>query len=72
MDTLLAQIPTSSEVGRAALYDQVDAQAWTDAVDLPLVAVPVIVATNRQLLNVEPGPYYGNIVWNEQDWGYQA
>jgi hypothetical protein len=72
MNALLAQIPTATAADLPALYDQVDAQAWADYVDLPLVPVPVIVATRRGLLNVEPGPYYDGIAWDEQDWGFAS
>jgi hypothetical protein len=41
-------------------------------VDLPLGPVPVIVATRRGLLNVEPGPYSDGIAWDEQDWGFAS
>jgi hypothetical protein len=34
--------------------------------------VPVVVARNSSLLNVEPGPYFGDIAWDEQDWGFRA
>jgi peptide/nickel transport system substrate-binding protein len=72
MDALLDQIATAKAALLPALYDQVDTQAWKDYVDLPLVPVPVIVATNHSLLNLEPGPYYGDIAWDEQDWGFAS
>jgi peptide/nickel transport system substrate-binding protein len=72
MDALLRQVPTTPAAGLPALYDQVDAQAWKDYVDLPLVPVPVIVATASGLLNLEPGPDYSDIAWDEQDWGFAS
>jgi peptide/nickel transport system substrate-binding protein len=73
MDTLLAQIPKAPVAELPALYDQVDAEAWRDFVDLPLVQVPTVVVLSPKLLNVQPlGPYVGNIAWDEQDWGFQA
>ena len=72
MDALLAQILTAKAALLPALYDQVDTLAWKDYVDLPLVPVPVIVASNHRLLNLEPGPYYGDIASDEQDWGFAS
>jgi peptide/nickel transport system substrate-binding protein len=72
MDALLRQVPITPAAGLPALYDQVDAQAWRDDVDLPLVPVPVIVATDSGLLNLEPGPDYSDIAWDEQDWGFAS
>jgi hypothetical protein len=39
---------------------------------MPLVQVPVVVALNSQLLNVEVGPYLDDLAWDEQDWGFRA
>jgi len=72
MDALLAEIPVVAPSQLPVLYDQVDAQAWRSFVDLPLVQVPVTVVWGPKLLNVEPGPYFGDIAWDEQDWGFQA
>jgi peptide/nickel transport system substrate-binding protein len=72
MNKLLAEIPAAPPADLPALYDEVDAKVWADYVDLPLVPVPVIVATRRGLLNVEPGPYYDGIAWDEQDWGFAS
>ena len=72
MDALLAQVHVLAPAQLPALYDQVDTRAWDDFVDLPLVPVPVIVSFNRHLLNLQPGPFYGDITWDEQDWGFKA
>ena len=70
MNALLEQVRTLPPAQLPALYDQVDTRAWEDFVDLPLVPVPVVVAFNRRLLNLQPGPFYGDITWDEQDWGF--
>jgi len=72
MNALVAEIGELPASQLPALYDQVDTRAWDDYVDLPLVQVPVVTAIGHGLLNVQPGPYFGNIAWNEQDWGYAA
>jgi hypothetical protein len=30
----------------------------------------VLVAVNSKLLNLRVGAYFGNIAWNEEDWGF--
>ncbi len=72
MNTLLGRLGTATPAALPALYDEVDKQAWAAYADLPLVQVPVVVALNAQLLNVEAGPYFGDIAWDEQDWGFRA
>jgi peptide/nickel transport system substrate-binding protein len=72
MNTLANEIRSATPAELPALYDEIDDQAWKDFVDIPLVGVPVVVARNSSLLNVEPGPYFGEIAWDEQDWGFRA
>ena len=72
MNALLGHLGSATPAALPALYDEVDKQAWAAYVDLPLVQVPVVVALNSQLLNVEAGPYFGDIAWDEQDWGFRA
>ncbi|MGH9107118.1 MAG: ABC transporter substrate-binding protein, partial [Acidimicrobiales bacterium] len=72
MDALLARVPTTPAGQLPAVFDQVDNQAWQSAADLPLVAVPVVVATNDKLLNLQVGPWPADIAWDEQDWGFEA
>lgn len=72
MDGLLSSSATTPRAGLSALYDRVDSLAWQDAADLPLVQVPVIVAVNSKLLNVEIGPWDDMLAWDEQDWGFRA
>jgi peptide/nickel transport system substrate-binding protein len=72
MNALLARAAVASGAEEAALYGQVDARAWGDFADLPLVAVPVLFASSAHLLNMQPGPYFGQVAWNEEDWGFQA
>jgi peptide/nickel transport system substrate-binding protein len=72
MDGLLARIPTATLAQLPSLYDQVDAQAWADFVDLPLVQLPVLVVVNPHLLNVEVGPFFGDMAWDEQTWGFRS
>jgi len=71
-DGLLAELSTASPALLPTLDDEVDALAWKDFVDLPLVQVPVVIAVNKGLLNLQPGPYYSNIAWDEQDWGFAS
>jgi peptide/nickel transport system substrate-binding protein len=72
MNGLANKIRSVGPAELPALYDEIDDQAWKDFVDIPLVQVPVVVARNSGLLNVEPGPYFGDIAWDEQDWGFRA
>ena len=72
MDALFGQIPTATPAELPGLYDQIDTQAWKDFVDLPLVPVPVVVVVNPHLLNVKAGPYFGDIAWDEQNWGFRS
>jgi peptide/nickel transport system substrate-binding protein len=72
MDALLGQLRTTAVAGLPALYQAVDTLAWKDFVDLPLVQLPVVVAVNSKLLNVNVGPFFGDVAWNEEDWGFLA
>jgi peptide/nickel transport system substrate-binding protein len=72
MNALANEIRSVAPAELPALYDEIDDQAWKDFVDIPLAQVPVVVARNSSLLNVEPGPYFGDIAWDEQDWGFRA
>jgi ABC-type transport system substrate-binding protein len=72
VNALAAQLGTASAARIPALYQSIDALAWKDFVDLPLVQLPVLVAANSKLLNLKVGPFFGDIAWDEQDWGYLA
>jgi ABC-type transport system substrate-binding protein len=72
MDALLAQLATATAGQLPGLYDQLDAQAWADFVDLPLVQLPVLVVVDPHLLNVQAGPYFGEMAWDEQNWGFRS
>jgi peptide/nickel transport system substrate-binding protein len=72
MDALLAEVPTATAAKQLALFQQVDERAWKDYVDVPLVQVPMVVAVNSKLLNVNVGPFLGDIAWNEENWGFPA
>jgi len=72
MNALANAIGSVTPAELPALYDDIDDQAWKDFVDIPLVQVPVVVARSSSLLNIEPGPYFGDIAWDEQDWGFRA
>ncbi len=72
MDDLLSRIPAATPAELASLYDQVDAQAWADFVDLPLVQLPVLVVVNNHLLNVQAGAYFADMAWDEQSWGFRS
>lgn len=63
---VLARAPAS---GQDSVYGQVDTRAWRDAVDLPLVQLPVLVVKNANLVNVTPGPYFSQLVSDEEAWG---
>jgi ABC-type transport system substrate-binding protein len=71
-DALWAQIRVATPAQLPVLYDELDAEAWTASVDLPLVALPVLVVFNTHLLNVRAGPYFGDIAWDEQTWGFRS
>jgi ABC-type transport system substrate-binding protein len=72
MNVLAAQIPKAPAAALPALYGAVDALAWKDFVDVPLVQVPVIVASSSNLLNVAVGPFWAALAWDEEDWGIAA
>jgi len=72
MNALANEIRSVAPAELPGLYEEIDDQAWKDFVDIPLVQVPVVVARNSRALNVEPGPYFGEIAWDEQDWGFRA
>ena len=72
MNDLLARAAVASGAEEEALYGQVDDRAWGDFADLPLIAVPVLFAYSSHLLNVQPGPYFGQVAWDEEDWGFEA
>ena len=72
MDALLARAAAATSVQLPALYGEVDALAWAGYVDLPLVALPVLVVANPHLLNVQAGPYFADMAWDEQNWGVRS
>ena len=72
MNSLLASVEAAGPGTLPGLLQQVDARAWSDFVDLPLVQVPDLVIAGHNLLNVDPGAYLSNIGWNEADWGFAA
>lgn len=61
---------TGKQPPESTVANQVDSLAWSDAVDMPLVALPVLVVRDRGLLNVTTGPYFWQLVYDEQDWGF--
>jgi hypothetical protein len=36
------------------------------------VQVPVLVVVNPHLLNVQTGPYFAEMAWDEQTWGFRS
>lgn len=70
MNSLLRQIATAPAAKLGALYTEIDDLAWKGYVDLPLVQLPVVVAVNSKLQNVDVGAFFGNIAANEEDWGF--
>jgi peptide/nickel transport system substrate-binding protein len=72
MGTLLSEASSAGDAQRAALYDQVDALAWKDLTDVPLVQLPVFVVSRSGLRNLDVGPFLGGIAWDEENWGFLA
>jgi peptide/nickel transport system substrate-binding protein len=72
MNVLLTEASSAVGAARQVLYDQADVRAWDDFTDLPLVQLPVLVVYSSALKNVEVGPYYGGVAWDEEDWGFSA
>ena len=72
MNALLAEAHAAVPAQYASVFHQVDQLAWKNYVDVPLVQVPVVVAVNSKLLNVNVGPFLGYVAWNEEDWGFRA
>ncbi|HYA45512.1 MAG TPA: ABC transporter substrate-binding protein, partial [Acidimicrobiales bacterium] len=71
-DQLIAGAGASGTAARLVFYREVDAEVWADFVDLPLVAIPVLVASNSGLLNMRPGPYWSQLAWDAENWGFKA
>ena len=63
----LANAPTGPE--RNELVDQVDAQAWNDAVDLPLLAVPEVLAYQSRYANLTAAPSPSGLGDDLARWG---
>ena len=63
----LANAPTGPE--RNELVDQVDAQAWNDAVDLPLLAVPEVLAYQSRYANLTAAPSASGLGDDLARWG---
>jgi peptide/nickel transport system substrate-binding protein len=70
MSGLLDQLGAATPAQLAPLYDAIDKEAWAGSVDLPLVQLPMVMALNSKLLNVEVGPYFSNLAWDQEDWGF--
>jgi peptide/nickel transport system substrate-binding protein len=69
MDALVARLATVASVAeRDALADRIDALAWTDAVDLPLLPVPSVLTVQSRYVDVTPDPFAG-IAWDAATWG---
>ena len=58
MNALASEVPSATPATLPALYQAVDTMAWKDYVDLPLVQLPVVVAVNSKLLNLERRPVF--------------
>jgi hypothetical protein len=72
MNALAAELGTATPARLPGLYQSIDALAWKDFVDLPLVQLPILVAADSKLLNLKVGPFFSHIAWDEQDWGFLA
>ncbi len=72
MNALASEVPSATAATLLGLYQTVDKLAWKDCADLPLVQLPVVVAVNSKLLNLNVGPFFGDIAWNEENWGFLA
>ncbi|MGH9116199.1 MAG: ABC transporter substrate-binding protein [Acidimicrobiales bacterium] len=69
MDALLQSAAVASAAARATLIDQADQLAWTDHVDLPLVALPTAVVCQSAVTGVAPNPAPEGPAYNANTWG---
>jgi peptide/nickel transport system substrate-binding protein len=70
MDGLLALLGEAGSVAEGdAIADRVDARAWSDAVDLPLLGVPRVLAFQSRYANLVAAPTATGIGGDEARWG---
>jgi glutathione transport system substrate-binding protein len=69
MDRLVREAAATTGSRRVAVINQIDQAAWTDRVDLPLVAIPVAVACQASAINVGPNPAPEGPAYNAASWG---
>ena len=70
VDSLFAQaLGTIDPTQAAALYNQVDAQLWSDMVTLPLFQAPNLYGWSSNFANVIPNTSNVGIPWNANQWG---
>ena len=73
VDKLLSQgAATLDPAKSAALYNQVDAILWKDAVTLPLFQQPQLNTWTSSYGNILPNPSSNGLTWNAQTWGLKA
>jgi peptide/nickel transport system substrate-binding protein len=70
VDSLFAQALTTIDPTQAAtLYNQVDAQLWSDMATLPLFQAPNLYGWSSNFANVIPNTSNVGIPWNASQWG---
>jgi peptide/nickel transport system substrate-binding protein len=70
MDDLLTRLQAAgSTAERDELADQVDVKAWDDAVDLPLLGVPSVLAYQSRYVNLTPAPSLAGVGDDPARWG---
>ncbi|MGH9057067.1 MAG: ABC transporter substrate-binding protein [Acidimicrobiales bacterium] len=69
MDALLQSAAAASGTARATLIDEADQLAWTDHVDLPLVALPTAVVCQSGVTGVAPNPAPEGPAYDANSWG---
>lgn len=72
-DALLAEAARAADPARRRrLYQQLDAQLWSDAVSLPLYQVPQLLVFDGQYLNMADDAGPGGVTWDIARWGVAA
>jgi peptide/nickel transport system substrate-binding protein len=72
VDALVRDAARSDGLARAVLIDRIDAALWSAHVDLPLLAVPDVVACQSGVDNVGPNPAPQGPAYDAQAWGVSS
>ncbi len=69
LSALVRRAAATTGSTRLAVIDEIDRAAWSDHLDLPLLALPIAVACQTSVVNVAPNPAPQGPAYNAQVWG---